>query len=703
LTDICSQFSNFFYPNSIAVIGVSPDENNLGRNIVMNSLTQGFKGEILSVGLKKGVAFGQKIYRSIEDIHRDIDLAVILTPAGTVPGILEQCGRKGIKHAVIESGGFSEMGEEGRSVEKACLEAARRYGIRFIGPNCIGVTNLENGLALSFMTLQKGLSLGPVSILAQSGGVGLSYLGFLADENVGFNKFISVGNKLDVDENQLLDYLIRDEGTKIILVYLEGFTDGRRFIEVARQSRNPILVNKSNRFRESARIAHSHTAALSADDRMVDYALEQAGCVRLNTMDDAMDYIKSRTLPPLRGNRLAVVSRSGGHAVIAADACAYYGFQLADLPPDLLKKFESRFRAHVIRLQNPLDLGDLFDLEFYLYIVDELLKREDVDGVLLGHGYFGGSEQEASRILFRRVEQLVEQYHKPVAPVILTETRERDYLQKNLKIPIFKAPENAMRALKFSYQWADKKPRVPEIQSVDSADYEKAQRVLKVQGGRNHLLLSEAMSLLDAYGFPVSPFLTASTPNDAIKAWITLGVPVAMKINRPHISHKSDTHAVRLNLDSEDQAAAAFRDLQAIGGQETEALLQPMRYRGRELILGGKRDNVFGPAILFGLGGILVEALEDVVWKVAPISREEARLMIRSIRGFKILQGLRGQAPSDLEAVEDLLVRLSQMLVDFPEIQEIDLNPVMVFNEGKGAQALDARVILNSDSSGDPA
>lgn len=696
MKDISKQFSSFFYPDSVAVVGVSPDEHNLGRNILMNSLTLGYAGELLSVGLKEGVAFGQRIYSSLEEIRGKIDLAVILTPARTIPGLLEQCGRKGIRHVVIESGGFSELGEEGRAIEKLCQDMAKKQGIRFIGPNCIGVTNLENGLALSFMKLQKGLALGPVSILAQSGGVGLSYLGFLADEYIGFNKFISVGNKLDVDENDLLDYLIKDEGTKIILVYLEGFTNGRRFVEVARESHKPILVYKSNRFQESAPIAHSHTAALFADDRLVDYALQQAGCVRLNTMDDAMDYIKSRTMPPLKGNRLAVVSRSGGHAVIAADACAYYGFKLAHLPEDLLKKFESRFRAHVIRLQNPLDLGDLFDLDFYVYILEELLKRDNVDGVLLGHGYFRGIEQEASRMLFRRVEQLVEQYGKPVAPVILTETRERDYLRKSLKIPIFWAPENAMRALKFSYQWADKKLAVPEIRSLGSIDPERARTILQPEEARDHLLLSEAMDLLEAYGFPVSRSLPAGTPNEAIKAWATLGVPVAMKINRPHISHKSDANALKLNLDSEDQLAAAFRDLQGIGGLGTEVLLQPMRHRGREVILGGKRDDVFGPVILFGLGGILVEALEDVVWRVAPISREEAREMIQSIRGAKLLRGFRGLPPSDLGAVEDLLIRLSRMLVDFPQIMEIDINPVMVFKKGEGAQGLDARVVLNS-------
>ena len=336
------------------------------------------------------------------------------------------------------------MVRKGKSLEKACLKVTRKYGIRFIGPNGIGAINMENGVGLSFMPLRGDLTLGPVSILSQSGGVALSYLGFLAEENIGINKFVSMGNKLNVDENDLLSYLIEDEGTRIILVYLEGFTDGRKFMEIASRSQKPILLHKSNRFQASAKIASSHTAALFSDDTLVDHALEQAGCVRVNTSDDAMDYIKSLTLPTLKGNRLAAVSRSGGHAVIATDACAHYGFVLPKFPEGFLKKFESHFRAHVIRPQNPLDLGDLFDLEFYEYIVEEMLKREDVDGVLLGHGYRKGFEQEASRELLQKVEQLVDQYQKPVAAFIMTEALEREYLKKHLKIPIFSAPENAM-------------------------------------------------------------------------------------------------------------------------------------------------------------------------------------------------------------------------------------------------------------------
>jgi len=694
------QFANFFYPKNMVVIGVSPEKDNLGKNIVMNCLTFGFQGEILSVGLRSGVVFGQKIHPTLKEIDREIHVAVILTPAKTIPGILDQCGQKGIKWAVIESSGFSELGEEGISVEKACVQVAKRYGIRFIGPNCIGVINMENGVALPFMPLNRDIPLGPVSILAQSGGVGVSYVAFLAEENIGVNKFVSIGNKLNVDENDLLEYLIHDEGTRIILLYLEGFTDGRRFMKIASKSGKPILVHKSNRFKASAEIARSHTAALLANDQLVDYALEQAECVRVNTMDDAMDYIKSLNLPPLKGNRLAVVSRSGGHAVIAADACAHYGFLLPPFPDELLKKFESRLRAHVIRLQNPLDLGDIFDLQFYEFIVEAILKRDDIDGLLLGHGYrHRGFEQEASRSLVRKVAQLMDRYQKPVALFIFTESVEMDYLKRNFPIPIFSAPENAMRAFYLSHKWASRRqgPLSPSIR--EDVALEEAKAILERHRNQEALFLKEAMDLIACYGFVVPDHRMATSPDECLEAWHALNGPVAMKINRPHISHKSDLGAIRLNLNSVAEIEGAFKDLKAVAGnQPVEILIQSMVEKGREVILGGKQDELFGPVILFGLGGIFVEALEDVVWRVAPIDKEEAHRMVSQIKGHKILQGIRGEKPRDMNVLETLLVRVSWMMLDLPEIKEIDINPVMLLPEGEGAVAVDARVILKKST-----
>ncbi len=685
-----------FYPRNVAIIGVSSEPTNLGKNIVSNLLAFGYEGEILSIGVREGVAFGQRIYHSLRDIDHSIDLAVLLTPAKTIPGLLEECGKKGIRNVVIESGGFSEMGEEGLPLENACVETAKKYHIRFIGPNGIGITNLENGLALPFMPLNRAISLGPVSILAQSGGVGLSYLGFLIEEDIGLNKFVSMGNKLNVDENDLLSYLIEDQGTKIVLIHLEGFKDGRRFVEIASRSEKPILVHKTNRFKASASIAHSHTAALFTDDQLVDHALEQANCVRVNTMDDAIDYVKILTLPPLKGNRLAVVSRSGGHAVIAADACAHYGFELPPFPKDFLERIESHFRAKVIRLQNPLDLGDLFDLSFYESIVEEMLKRDDVDGVLLGHGYRRGFEQTDSRLLIQKVNQLVERYQKPVAVVIFTEAVEIDYLRRQSKIPIFTAPENAMRAFHLSHRWASGVQRTPPGQSAVTMQADRISDILKQAGKKPYLFLAESLELIQACGFPVPEYHLAASPEHAVAAWHALGQPVALKISRPHIFHKTDQGGILLNLDSEEQIVEGFEAMRSrVQAEDMEILVQPMVKEGREIILGGRQDAVFGPVLMFGLGGILVEALADVVWRVAPINHHDARAMINGIKGSRLLGGIRGEEPRDLDALEELLLRLSKLLVAFPGIREIDVNPIKVLASGQGAVALDARISLS--------
>ena len=444
------EFRSFFYPKNLAIFGVSSDESNLGRVIVQNLLTFGYKGEIIPVGTKEGVVFGQRIIKSLDEFKRQVDLAVILTPVKTIPGILEKCGENGIKRVIIESGGFSEMGESGVPFEKACLDVAKKFGIRFIGPNGIGVTSMEIGLALPFARMRTDLSLGPVSILAQSGGVGMSYLGYLADENLGLNKFVSVGNKLNVNENELLSYLIDDRGTKIILLYLEGFSDARKFVETASRSDKPIIVHKSNRFKESAGIASSHTAALFSDDHLVDHALRQAGCIRVNTRDEAMNYSKIFTMPLLKGGNIAVVSRSGGNAVIAADACSRYKFTLPPFPQDFIDKVERRFRASVIKLQNPLDLGDLYDFPFYSEIIEDLLKQDNIDGLLFIHGYRRDFEAVEARALIKKIEQLVEQYQKPVACVVITEAVEIDYLKRHSGIPIFSSAEKAMSAYNVS-------------------------------------------------------------------------------------------------------------------------------------------------------------------------------------------------------------------------------------------------------------
>lgn len=691
------------YPTSVAVVGVSPNPDNLGRNIVLNLQEFGFQGIIYEVGTSGGIFAGRRIFKSVADIPDQVGLAVILTPARTIPGILEECGQKGIRWAVIESAGFSEYGEEGKALEREVLAVARKWGIRFIGPNGIGIINMENGLCVPFPLLKRTVEPGDISIISQSGGVGLSIINMMSSESLGLNKFISAGNMLDTGAEELLEYLIKDPGTRLICLYLENIHNGRRLIEIARRSPKPILAIKANIGSLSRNIASSHTASLSSDDAVVDAAFRQCGIMRVNDIDALGAYLKILKLPPMQGDNLAVVSRSGGHAVMAADACETFRFHLPEFPKAFLEDIERHFRASVIKLTNPLDLGDLFDLEVYRRIVEQTLQQEDVDGLVFLHTYVAGAETEGSRELIRSVAGLSPKYNKPVAICLSVDAEELAYLKKQFRYPIFTDPVGCIRALRLSLDHqrqmaARRGDEAPPRFAVDKEVV--AGLIAKAKAERRGLLLHEATAVLQAYGIPVARFRMARTEEEAAEAALDFGFPVALKIVSEQISHKSDVGGVQLNLRNESVVREAYQEMitriaQAYPDAKIDGVLvQPMLIGGRELILGGKQDAQFGPVVLVGLGGIFVEIFGQVVIRVAPVNRREAAEMLKELRGAGILGGARGQRASDVAAVVDAILRLSQLLCDFPEIKEVDVNPLRVFQEGGGCLALDARVVI---------
>jgi acyl-CoA synthetase (NDP forming) len=384
----------FFYPRSMVVIGVSDAPDNLARGIVLNLHRFGFAGPVHLVGSRAGALGRRPIHATLEEVEGELDLAVILTPARSVPGILDACGRRGIRRVVIETGGFAELGAEGLALSAELVAIAARHGIRFIGPNGVGAMNFLNGCVLPFAPIEPGLRRGGVSIIAQSGGVGLCYVRLAGNEQVGVAKAVSVGNKLNVDENDLLEHLLGDPETRAVVLYLESLTDGRRFMEIARGADKPIFVHKANLGCLSHTIAASHTAALAGDDVVVDAALRQVGVVRFTSEATLLCHLRLLPLPRLRGNRLAILSRSGGHAVIAADACEREGFALTDFPASFIDEVQGHYRAKVIRLGNPLDLGDLFDFDVYGQIARQTLALPDVDGLVFIHTYVPSLERE---------------------------------------------------------------------------------------------------------------------------------------------------------------------------------------------------------------------------------------------------------------------------------------------------------------------
>lgn len=695
-----------FSPKSVAVIGVSAKPDNLGRNIVANLVEFGFNGVAYAVGPAGGAIETRRIYRSIGEIPDPVDMAVILTPARTVPGVLEECGQKGVRRAIIETAGFGEYGEEGRQLEGQISQVAAQYGIRFVGPNCIGVINMENGFSVPFLRLKKLITPGEVSMISQSGGVGLSVLNMMANEGIGLNKFVSVGNMLDTDAEDLLEYLVEDPGTKEIFLYLESLRDGRRLMEIARKSPKPILVFKSNIGNLGQAIAASHTASLSSDDRVTEAAFRQADIVRVRDATSLLNNLKCLRLPPMRGVRLAVISRSGGHAVVAADACELSGFELADFPEPFLRQIERHFRASVIRLTNPLDLGDLFDLELYGQILEQTLQLEDVDGVVFLHTAFSESERLTSRALVERVIEMVKRYDKPVAYYCSTTAQEVNFLRQTYSLPIFTAVVETIRALEMSFTHYRRMQEIREAEPIPAFEVDRSavrSLIEQAHSENRDLLLSEAMQVLKNYGIPTAQGVSAITVNEAVAAAERMGYPVAIKVISQQISHKSDVGGVQLNLRNAPAVKEACEDmLDRIRHAYPDAhldgvLVQPMVTGGRELILGGRQDAHFGPVVLVGLGGIFVEVFEEVALRVAPITSKEANDMIAQLRGAPILMGARGHKRSDIEAVVEALLRLSQLLVDFPQIQEIDINPLRVFHANDGCCALDARVHLAGD------
>ncbi len=541
-----------------------------------------------------------------------------------------------------------------------------------------------------------GINKGKVSVLAQSGGVSLAYFNLLASANVGIAKVVSMGNKLDLNEIDYLKYLIQDPQTEIIGLYLESLEKGRELMEIARSTSKPIILHKANIGEGSHHIAKLHTAALANDDRVVDAALKQADIVRTRDFRSFASAVKILSLPPMKGKSLVILSRSGGIAIVAADSAERYGFRLYPLTKEFTGRIHSYFRAKVIQPTNPLDLGDLFDFDLYTKILEHVLKIKGVDGILFQHGATG-EEKEPSRRLIHAVRELSFRHQKPVVLCYMTEEEELAFIKRTFDYPIFTEPSEALSALAISREHYRKQNILKEKPPSYGVDRIRVKRILqKAKREKRDLLLPEAFEVLQVYGIPVAPYRVIHQKNDLNKAIKEVGRPVVLKIISPEISHKSDVGGVILNIDDLQKAEEAFEKIRKLNRKKSSGvLIQKMILGGKEVILGAKRDPSFGPVILFGLGGIYVEILKETSLRVAPINRSEAEEMISELKATAILKGVRGERPLDIEALVENLLRLSQLMVDFPEIEGIDINPVIVMK--KGAVAVDARLLLKAE------
>jgi acetyltransferase len=690
---------SLFNAQSVVVVGVSESEDNLGKNIIGNLLNFGYKGKIYAVGSRGGEVLGHRIYGSVADVPETVDLAVLLTPARFIPEILTQCGKKGILRAIVESGGFGELGPERETLDRALLDVCRQYAIRFVGPNCLGVVNVATGLYTSFLPLPAPFRRGKVSVIAQSGGLGISLGQKLTSTGIGLNKLVSIGNKLNLHETDFLTYLINDPDTEIIYLYLEDFKDGRAFAEAAQRSAKPIVLHKSNTSPLSATIARSHTGALAADDTIVDAVCRETGIVRVVSVSDAVNAIKGFSMPPLRGINLAVVSRSGGHAVVAADTCVRYGFSLPPFNEAILEEVRSRLRAGVIRLGNPLDLGDIFEIPSYRNIVEAVLMQDNIHGVIFIQVSRMPLEREKSKRLQEALWHISLQYGKPIAIVDEISGSESFLLQETGGFPLFSESLEAVQALAVqniyhSRTITGERDAAPSaVAGYGSKDVQAwigsfEKRSLQPQ-------LHDSLALLECAGIPVPPWSMTTDLGSALKAAERVGYPVALKAVASSLSHKTEKGAVALNVGEANVLESEWQRLNRIAGDLSGIIVQKMVLASREIIVGGKRDVSFGPVVLVGLGGINAEVLRDVSIRLAPISMDAAFAMIQSLSGASLLGRFRGKNAADLQMLASIIVRVSRLMHELPRIRELDINPIVLNDSGKGGFALDARILVD--------
>jgi acetate---CoA ligase (ADP-forming) len=688
----------FFYPRRVAVVGVSEDPANLAQGIVANLLHFEYQGKIFLVGRRPGTTFGLPIFPRLADLPEPVDLAAILAPARVVPALVRECGQLGIPRIVVESAGFSELNDAGQSLEAEVRAALKQYGMRLVGPNGLGLVNLEIGLALPFAQIGSRLRPGRISIIAQSGGVATHMLAWMTKEGLGLNKFLSLGNKLDVAENEVLEYLLQDPGTDAIYVYLEGLEDGRGLLAAARKAAKPIFLHLANVGPETATIAHSHTASLTTDERVLEAACRQSRITLLKTQPQVLNALKLVDQPPVRGNRLVVFSRSGGEAVVTANACRRHGFTLPPLSESLVRDLTARSRAGVIRPTNPIDLGDIFDFTVYTDIMAAICRDPEVDAVLFHYGPIADFELESGREMARCMIELAREAHKPLAITVICTPDEEDYVRNALGVPVYHFPEDAVQALALSRDLAARReplvpaepPPLPKTDAIAAA--------LKGPQTAGFLPLSQALTVIAALGLDLAHWVPAASPETAAAAAGRLGFPVVLKLSAPSLIHKTEAGGVELDLQDAAAVQQAFARLARVAqthlppNEAWQVVVMSQVAGGRELLLGARRDDSFGPVLAFGAGGVDTEILDDVALRLAPLNPAQARDLMAETRIGRILAGIRGRPPADLDSLARALSLLSHLMLHFPHIREVDLNPVRVFPGKPGLLALDARI-----------
>ena len=699
--------SRIFDPKSIAVVGTNNVKGTVPYDILFNILKTEFTGIVFPVSPGEKSICSVKAFKYVIDIPDPVDLAIIVFPSAVCHLALEQCGQKGIKGVVIISAGFKEIGEKGLEREKQLQQIAARYDMSIIGPNCLGIINTDPLINLNASFARKMPEQGNIGFLSQSGALCTAVLDYARAKHIGFSKFISFGNKADISEIDLLYYLMEDDKTRVILLYLEEVTDGRALMQAAgdvtRQSGKPVLILKAGRTEAGASAAASHTGSLAGDDEIFDAAFKQAGMIRCDNIEEMFNIaIAFAYQPAPRSNKIAIITNAGGPGVLTTDAAIRDGLQLAKFSEETTREFKKSLPANA-NIKNPVDVIGDARADRYNIAMNGAFKEDDVDAVFV---ILTPQSMTDIETIAREVVKVSGQYSKPVYASFMGEADVApgvDILLRN-KIPHYILPESMCRSFSRVYRFYRDLDKTPHKQHLYAdADTKSVRHMLEDALGNRHLYLpeNEAMNILATYGLPVVPSVTATSPEEAVSAAGKIGYPVAMKIVSDDIVHKSDVGGVILDVSSDEDVrktyATIVENVLKIKPETTIKGIQvsKMISSGEEVILGVKRDPSFGPVIMFGLGGLYVEVFRDVSFRVAPVDESIADSMIKQIKSYKLLSGIRGRAPRDIAAIKECLMRLSQLAIDCPQIEEMDINPLIVLDEGMGCLVADARIKLS--------
>jgi len=701
---IYEQLRPLLRPDSIAIIGASRSPEKIGYQILENLLEGGYPSDrIFPVNPKATEILGLKCYRSVKDVPVDVDLAVIVVPAKIVPLVLRDCAEKGVKAVAIISAGFKEVGNVEAELE--LVRIARGAGMRLLGPNIVGICDTIKGINASFC--QELPLRGEIAFITQSGALAIGLTGWTLLRNIGLSDLVSIGNKADVNEIDLMEFFAEDPYTKVITMYLEGTDDGRRFLEVSREvtKRKPVIILKAGRTERTVAAIRSHTGSLAGSDVAYEAAFKQSGVIRANNLIELFNWAIALTKAPLpHGENVIIITNGGGAGVMATDAASEYGLKLMDVPIDLAEKLR-KFMPPFGSTLNPVDLTGMATKEWYKGALETALKDSRVNAVIVLYCH------TAITSPVDVADGLIEAYktagvRKPVVAAFIGGAECEEVYQKLTEagIPTYGSPEEAVSALGAIYRYARYLRKLKRTYPSIEVDKGRAAKVIyrALNEGKRALSPIEAAEVAFAYGIPVPEKPLATSEDEAVKIAEKIGYPVVLEVESPQIIHKTDVGGIKVNIKNSDGVRRAYKEiLSNVNKLAPEAVIKGIIVRrmipqGKEVIVGMHRDPIFGPVVMFGAGGILVELMRDVSFRVAPISVEEAYEMMEETKIYKLLKGFRGEPESDIESVVDVILRVSKLALDFPEISDMDINPLFVYEKGSGCVGVDIKIMVQS-------